>query len=78
MSEEDLDQGYMEDREEERDVEENRVPLRKTDDDPLETDREEDDQPEELDEYDAEELGQLSPRERGELKADAEDVPPEP
>ena len=70
----DLDLGYMEDREGERDLEEDRAIVHRAAGDPLELDRLEDGEPKELDEYDAEELAELPPAERGELKAEAEDA----
>ena len=70
----DVDLGYLEDREGERDVEEERAPVRQAGGDPLELDREKSGEPGELDEYDAEELREIPPRERGELAADTEDA----
>lgn len=73
---EDLDRGYMEDREDERDVEEGRVPLPETGDDPLEQDRQAQNRPQQLAKDDAQELSELSPVQRGELRPESEDVPP--
>ena len=54
--EEKVDLGYLEDREGERDVEEDRAIVHKTAGDPLELDRKNDTEINELDEYDAEEI----------------------
>lgn len=72
--EEKIDLGYEEDREGERDVEEGRAPVHETAGDPLELDRPDDREGKPLDEYDQEELEELSPRERGELEADEADA----
>lgn len=71
---EDLDLGYLEDREGERDLEEDRAIVHRTAGDPLELDRPNDQELNELDEDDAAELGELRPRERGELEAEREDA----
>lgn len=71
---EDLDLGYLEDREGERDLEEDRAIVHRTAGDPLELDRPNDQELNELDEDDAAELGELRLRERGELEAEREDA----
>lgn len=75
---ENVDLGFQEDRENERDAEEDRAVVRRPAGDPLELDRPEDRQPDELDEYDRVELDQISPEERGVLRAEAEDSEEDP
>jgi hypothetical protein len=72
--EEDVDLGYLEDREGERDEEENRALVRAPAGDPFELDRGRDGELNPLDEDDQEELEQLPPAERGELAAEVEDA----
>jgi hypothetical protein len=72
--EENVDLGYMEDRDSERDLEEDRAVVRKPAGDPLELDRPDDLEVNELDEYDADELAEIPPAERGELQAELEDA----
>jgi hypothetical protein len=72
--EENVDLGYLEDRDTERDLEEDRAIVHRTAGDPLELDRAHDSDLNELDEYDAEELDEIPPAERGELEAEVEDA----
>jgi hypothetical protein len=71
---ENVDLGYLEDREGERDLEEDRAIVHETAGDPLELDRANDQELNPLDKDDAGELSEIPPRERGELEADVEDA----